>query len=110
MIRQGEIYVAELNPVQGREQAGFRPVIVIQNNVLNRHLDTTVIVPTSGNVRAKGKLTTYFLAKGSYGLEKDSVALLFQIRTIDVSRLHKKIGALPQHEISAIQEQLKFVF
>ena len=92
MISQGEIYSVNLSPTQGHEQSGLRPVLIIQNDHLNRYLSTAVIIPLSGNLDGKGRLSTYFLEHNSSGLKKDSILLLFQIKTIDKSRLIKKIG------------------
>lgn len=108
-IRQGDIYLADLNPAKGHAR-GFRPVLVIQNDILNANLNTIVIVPITSNLNAKGKLTTYFLPKIVSGLNQDSVALLFQIRTIDKERLRKMITRLDRDEFIRIREQLKFIF
>ena len=62
-VRQGDIFTADLNPVKGHEQAGFRPVLVLQNNILNANLHTVIIAPVTKNLRARGYLTTYFLDK-----------------------------------------------
>lgn len=110
MIKQGDIYYADLNPVKGREQSGIRPVIVIQRELLNKHLNTVIIVPITGNLQAKGLLTTFFLPAKNTGLKKDSIALLFQLRTIDKSRLTRKISTLTQAQISHIREQLTLLF
>ncbi|MBI3019960.1 MAG: type II toxin-antitoxin system PemK/MazF family toxin [Parcubacteria group bacterium] len=110
MIEQGEIYLADLNPVKGHEQSGFRPVLVLQNNALNNILNTIVVAPITSNEKAKGKLITYFLPKHKTMLDKDSIVLLFQIRTIDKRRLRKKIYRIPQSEITDIKKQLGFVF
>ncbi|MBD3331020.1 hypothetical protein GF354_05875 [Candidatus Peregrinibacteria bacterium] len=109
-IEQGEIYLANLNPVKGHEQAGYRPVLVLQNNILNKNLSTVIIAPITSNLKAKGRFTTYFLNKKVSALDKDSVVLLFQLRTIDKSRLEKKIKKLKETEFLGIKEQMKFVF
>ncbi len=82
-IKQGDIFLANLNPIKGHEQTGTRPIIILQNNILNKNLNTIIIIPITSNLAAKGKMTTYFLEKNVTNLNKDSVALLFQIRTID---------------------------
>ena len=109
-IIQGDIYLANLSPIKGHEQAGYRPVLVLQKNILNRFLSTVVIAPLTTNLEAKGKLTTYFLEKEKTGVELDSVVLLFQIRTLDKTRLTKKIAHVSEEEILAIKEQLEHVF
>ncbi|MBI2463805.1 type II toxin-antitoxin system PemK/MazF family toxin [Candidatus Peregrinibacteria bacterium] len=104
-ILQGEIYFADLNPVKGHEQAGFRPVLVLQNNVLNKNLNTVIIAPLTTNLKAKGFLTTYFLSKKISHLPFDSIALLFQLRTIDNCRLQKKVSLLSHEIMLAIKRQ-----
>lgn len=102
--------MADLNPIKGHEQAGFRPVLVMQNDILNANLNTVVIAPITSNLSAKGKLTTYFLSRIASRLNQDSVILLFQIRTIDKSRLRRMIARLSKEEFFRIREQLRFVF
>ena len=109
-ILQGAIYYADLSPVKGHEQAGYRPVLVLQNNVLNRFLNTIVIVPITSNLQAKGYLTTFFLPKKISKLPSDSVALLFQIRTLDKSRLKKFVSILNSELLKQIKEQAWLVF
>lgn len=109
-IRQGNIYFADLNPVRGHEQAGFRPVLIIQNNILNTNLSTIIIIPITKNLKAKGYLTTYFLDNKKSKLKFDSVALLYQIRTIDKLRLVKFVSRLSLEEVKTIKEQLALVF
>jgi len=108
-ISQGDVYLADLNPVMDHEQACFRPVLVIQNNILNDNLNTVIIVPITANLQAKGLLTTFFLPSKISNLPKDSLALLFQIRTLDKARLKKKISNLPPSIFHKIKDQLKFV-
>lgn len=109
-IQQGDIYLANLSPIKGHEQAGYRPILVLQKNVLNQFLSTVVVAPLTSNLGAKGKLTTYFLEKEKTGFDQDSVVLLFQIRTLDKTRLTKKIAHIEVNEILAIKEQLNYVF
>lgn len=109
-IEQGDIYLADLSPIKGHEQAGYRPVLVLQKNILNQFLNTVVIAPLTTNLAAKGKLTTYFLGKAKSCLDYDSVVLLFQIRTVDKTRLTKKISNIGNEEVLAIKEQLNYIF
>ena len=109
-MQQGDIYLADLNFKEGYEQVGLSPVLVIQNNILNENLNTTVICPITFNTKAKGKLTTYSLPQSISNLEKDSVVLLFQIRAIDKTKLKKKIASLNENIILEIKKQLRFVF
>ena len=109
-IRQGDIFLADLNPIKGHEQAGYRPVLIMQNDSLNRNLNTAIIAPITSNLQAKGKLTTYFLSKKDSKLGKDSVVLLFQIRTLDIRRLQKKVICIKKENFLEIKRQLKFIF
>jgi len=109
-ILQGDIFLADLNPVKGHEQAGYRPVLVMQNDLLNRNLNTVIVAPIISNLKAKGRLTTFFLSCDESGLDRDSVVLLFQLRTIDKSRLEKKILNLGSECFAGVKAQLKFIF
>ena len=95
MIKRGELYYADLSPVIGSEQGGVRPVLVVQNDVGNRYSPTIIAAAVTSQL-GKAKLPTHIaLSAGDYGLPKDSVVLLEQIRTIDKRRLREKIGELP---------------
>ncbi|MDD3861292.1 MAG: type II toxin-antitoxin system PemK/MazF family toxin [Candidatus Gracilibacteria bacterium] len=109
-IAQGDIYLANLNPTKGHEKAGMRPVLIMQNDILNKNLNTVIIAPLTSNLTAKGFLTTWFLSKKTSNLKNDSIILLFQIRTIDKLRLEKKVSTLSRIEFSKIKNQMKFVF
>lgn len=108
--KQGEIYLAHLNPVEGHEQGGTRPVLVLQNDDLNEFLSTIVVAPITSNLTTKGKMTTYFLSSKNSKIKNDSVVLLFQVRTIDKSRLIKKITTLDPDHFQQILSQLRLVF
>jgi len=91
-VRRGDIYYADLSPVVGSEQGGVRPVLIVQNDTGNRH-SPTVIVAAITSQMGKAKLPTHIeLAAQSYGLPKDSVILLEQIRTLDKRRLRERMG------------------
>lgn len=109
-IKQGSIILADLDPIKGSEQGGYRPVVILQNDTLNQHFSTVVIVPVTKNLNAKGFFTTYFLNKEQSGLNFDSLALLFQIRTIDKGRLKKVLGRLPRQQFQELKKQLSLVF
>ena len=109
-INQGDIYLVNLNPVKGHEQAGLRPALVLQNNILNRNLNTVIIAPITSNLEAKGLMTTYFLPKKKSKLKKDSVALLYQIRTIDKTRLKKEVGHIGKSDFMQIRVKMMRVF
>ena len=91
VIKRGDIFYADLRPVVGSEQGGIRPVLIIQNNVGNRHSPTVICAAITSKMN-KAKLPTHIaLDAGKYHLMKDSVILLEQIRTIDKSRLKEKV-------------------
>ena len=93
-IRRGDIFYADLSPVVGSEQGGVRPVLIIQNNVGNRY-SPTIIAGAITSQLTKAKLPTHIeVVNGQFGLQKDSVILLEQLRTLDKRRLREKVGAL----------------
>ena len=97
-VHRGDIYYADLRPVVGSEQGGVRPVLIIQNDVGNRHSPTVICAAITSKMN-KAKLPTHVeLDAGRYDLVKDSVILLEQLRTIDKQRLNDKVCRL-DHEI-----------
>lgn len=93
-IKRGELYYADLSPVVGSEQGGIRPVLVVQNDVGNKYSPTVIAAAVTSKIN-KAKLPTHIeLPSNSYGLQKDSVILLEQIRTLDKRRLKERIGEL----------------
>ena len=106
IIKRGEIYFAQLNPVIGSEQGGVRPVLVVQNDIGNQYSPTTVILAITGRIN-KAKMPTHVEIKAEeYGLERDSVILAEQIRTIDKMRLKQKIAALDEETMSRVDQAL----
>ena len=94
MVMRGEIYSANLDPVVGSEQGGLRPVLIIQNNTGNRYSPTVIVLALTSQIQ-KARLPTHvFIPCAGHGLEKDSIVLAEQIRTLDKRRLKEKIGAL----------------
>lgn len=106
-INRGNIFMANLNPVIGSEQGGVRPVLILQNDTGNRYSPTTIVAPISTKVCSKSHLPTHFLITPESGVGKDSVVLLEQIKTIDKSRLIRKIGGLSENELSIIDRLMK---
>ncbi|NLZ53771.1 MAG: type II toxin-antitoxin system PemK/MazF family toxin [Thermoanaerobacteraceae bacterium] len=107
LVRRGDIFYADLNPVVGSEQGGIRPVLVVQNDVGNKYSPTVIIAAITSQID-KAKLPTHIeLKSADYGLEKDSVILLEQLRTIDKRRLKEKITILDQDIMEKIDEALK---
>lgn len=105
LIKRGDIFFADLNPVVGSEQGGIRPVLVVQNNVGNKYSPTLVVLPIS--TAKKHYLPTHIHIRDSKALPKDSVILAEQIRTIDRSRLRKYVGSLNRELMKEINGILK---
>ena len=107
MIKRGELYYADLSPVVGSEQGGVRPVLVVQNDIGNKYSPTVIAAAVTSKIN-KAKLPTHIeLSAEDYGLIKDSVVLLEQIRTIDKKRLKKCIGYLDPQEMKAIDQKIR---
>ncbi len=107
LVRRGDIFYADLNPVIGSEQGGIRPVLVVQNDVGNKYSPTVIIAAITSQID-KAKLPTHIeLQSEDYGLEKNSVILLEQLRTIDKRRLKEKITILDQDTMVKVDEALK---
>ena len=102
--KRNEIYYADLNPVKGSEQGGIRPVLVIQNDTGNKHSPTTIVAAITSK-EEKAKLPTH-VEVTSCGVERKSLALLEQIRTIDKSRLIKYVGELDGATVKEINEAI----
>ena len=100
-IKRGELYYADLSPVVGSEQGGVRPVLVVQNDIGNMYSPTVIVAAITSQIN-KAKIPTHIEIGMSYGLNKDSVLLLEQIRTLDKRRLMEKIcsiDSLTMHQV-----------
>ena len=106
MIKRGDIFYAELNPVIGSEQGGTRPVLIISNNTGNRHSPTVSIASITSRTHTKAKLPTHTEVKNFEKLDKDSVILLEQIRTVDKQRLKQYIGLMPDSIMARVDKAL----
>ena len=92
--KRGDIFYADLSPVVGSEQGGVRPVLIIQNDIGNKYSPTIIACAVTSQL-TKAKLPTHIeVSQGQFGLPKDSVILLEQIRTLDKKRLKAKIGSI----------------
>ena len=99
VIRRGDMFYADLSPVVGSEQGGVRPVLIIQNDVGNKH-SPTVIAAAITSQTGKAKLPTHIeIGSQNNGLKTDSIVLAEQIRTIDKSRLKEKIGHIDDEHV-----------
>lgn len=104
MIKRGEIYVANLGEFKGSEQCGIRPVLIIQNDMGNKHSPTTIVASITSKLD-KHKLPTHIEIKD--GMRKKSVILLEQIKTIDKERLGTKICELSEEDLKQVDEALR---
>ena len=110
IIKRGDIYYADLSPVVGSEQGGVRPVLIVQNDVGNKYSPTVIASAITAQIN-KAKLPTHIEIKANeYGLLKDSVILLEQIRTIDRKRLKEKIGHLDDELMKKVNDALSISF
>ncbi len=110
IVKRGDIYYADLSPVIGSEQGGVRPVIIVQNDVGNKYSPTVIAAAITSQIN-KAKLPTHIeISAKDYGLTKDSVILLEQIRTIDKKRLKEKIGHLDYDLMEKVNEALGISF
>ena len=105
-ILRGDIFYADLGRGIGSEQKGYRPVLIIQNNVGNKYSPTVIVASITSKVGVKAKLPTHYFVNTESGLEAPSVVLLEQIRTIDKKRLDSYIGHLSQKNIDGVNEAL----
>lgn len=109
-VHRGEIYYADLSPVVGSEQGGMRPVLIVQNDVGNRHSPTVIAAAITSQIE-KSKLPTHIeVGGGSCGLAKDSIVLLEQIRTLDKKRLKERMGELDTGSMNAVDSALSISF
>lgn len=107
IIKRGDIFYADLRPVVGSEQGGIRPVLIIQNDVGNKHSPTVICAAITSKMN-KAKLPTHIeIDASSYDLVKDSVILLEQLRTIDKRRLKDKVCHLDQSILEQVNQALK---
>lgn len=109
-VKRGDIFYADLSPVVGSEQGGTRPVLIVQNDTGNKH-SPTVIAAAITSQTGKARLPTHInIAGGSVGLNKDSVILLEQIRTIDKRRLREHMGRLDNAHMSLVDDAIAISF
>lgn len=105
-IKRGDIYYADLSPVIGSEQDGIRPILIIQNDIGNKFSPTIIGVPITS--KTKINMPTHISIEGNkYGLDKDSVILAEQIRTLDKSRLKDKVGCLDKNILNKVKRAIE---
>ena len=103
-VKRGDIYYADLSPVVGSEQGGMRPVLILQNDIGNKHSPTVVVAAITSRLE-KFKLPTHVKLE-SERLVKNSFVLLEQLRTIDKSRLYEYIGKVTERDMKKIEKAL----
>lgn len=109
-IKRGDIYYADLSPVVGSEQGGLRPVLIIQNDIGNRYSPTVIAAAITSRL-GKTKLPTHIdVYADRVGLQRDSVILLEQIRTLDKQRLREKMGHLDDAVMSEVDNAISVSF
>lgn len=105
-VKRGDIFYADLSPVIGSEQGGVRPVLIVQNDIGNKYSPTVIVAAITSQIN-KAKLPTHMEIKAyDYGLNRDSVVLLEQIRTIDKKRLREKIGHFDDDMMEKVDQGL----
>ena len=110
IVKRGDIFYADLSPVVGSEQGGTRPVLVVQNDIGNKYSPTVIVSAITSQIN-KAKLPTHIeISAEEYGLAKDSVILLEQIRTIDKKRLREKIGFLSEELMNKVDDSIGISF
>ena len=106
-VHRGDIYYADLSPVVGSEQGGMRPVLIVQNDIGNKHSPTVIAAAITSRLD-KAKLPTHIeIDASAYGIEKDSVILLEQLRTIDKRRLKDKVCHLDEAMLDKVNHALE---
>lgn len=110
IVKRGDVFYADLSPVVGSEQGGVRPVLVVQNDVGNKYSPTIIVSAITSQIN-KAKLPTHIeIGASEFGLNKDSVVLLEQIRTIDKRRLREKISHFDEELMEKVKEGLLISF
>lgn len=107
-VKRGEIWLAELNPIRGSEQAGTRPVLILQSNSINRFTSTFLSIPLTTNLRRAALPTCILIQRGEGGLASDSVALCHQLRVLDKSRLIRRLGSVDESTLDTIGRRVLF--
>jgi len=103
-LKRGEIWLADLNPTQGSEQAGIRPVIIFQNDLVSQFSTTTIAIPLTTNQRRATLPICLLIEQGNAGLSQGSVALCFQMRVLDKTRLIRLLGQLNPEIIAQLED------
>lgn len=103
-LKRGEVWLANLNPTQGSEQAGVRPVIIFQSDIVSQFSTTVITIPLTTNQRRASLPICVSIEQGDGGLSQTSVALCFQMRVLDKSRLIRRLGQLKAETILQLED------
>ena len=106
IIRRGDVYLADLDPVVGSEQGGTRPIVILQNNLGNKFSPTVIASPFTSEIK-KEQLPTHVFVSGSDCLKVDSMAMLEQVRALDKQHLKEYLGYLSRHDMDRLDEALR---
>lgn len=107
MIQRGDLFSACLDPVVGSEQGGIRPVLIVQNDIGNKYSPTVIVLAVTGQIN-KSRLPTHVAIDAeNTGLQRDSVVLAEQIRTLDKRRLREKIGSLRPEVMERVSQAIR---
>ena len=110
MVKRGDIYYADLSPVVGSEQGGMRPVLIVQNDTGNKHSPTVIAAAITSQI-GKARLPTHIeLTAQGFGLSRNSVVLLEQIRTIDKTRLKERMGKVDDGVMTRVDDAIAVSF
>ncbi len=101
-FKRGEVWLVNLNPTQGSEQAGIRPVIIFQHEIVSQFSTTVITIPLTKNLRRAVLPICLKIEKGNGGLNQDSVALCYQMRVLDKTRLIRVLGQLKSETIAQL--------
>ncbi|MEN0002769.1 MAG: type II toxin-antitoxin system PemK/MazF family toxin [Bacteroidota bacterium] len=104
-----EVWIADLNPRFGTEPGKTRPILVVQNDFMNKRFPSTIVCPITTYVRGKTSIIRLNLEQGEAGLNERSAIMIDQIRAIDKKRLLKKIGTLSEKHTTKLEENIKIV-
>ena len=110
IVKRGDIWYAELNPTRGSEQAGVRPVLIVQNDAVNRFTTTFLAIPLTTNLRRAALPSCVLVNAGEGGLTADSVLLCHQTRALDQNRLRDKLGEVSEQTLANVDNCLLFTF
>jgi mRNA interferase MazF len=108
-VTRGEVWMADLAPTVGSEQSGIRPVLIVQTDRANAHSPHTIVIPFTTRIRQRLLPSHVLVPAGEGGLTQDSVALAEQIRAIDLARLIRLLGKLPDPRMIEVDKALRTI-